>query len=91
MEENKKIKLLETLNANHSWPSVYMFKFIIPSDSSKIARLESIFNAETAEIRSRESNKGKYTSVTIKELMLSAEGVLEYYALASKIEGVIAL
>ena len=64
MEENKKIKLLETLNANHSWPSVYMFKFIIPSDSSKIARLESIFNAETAEIRSRESSCRVYLFIS---------------------------
>jgi uncharacterized protein len=91
MEENKRNKLIETLDATHSWPSVYMFKFIIPSDISKIARLEAIFNTETAEIRSRESANGKYTSVTIKELMLNAEGVLDYYAKASKIEGVMAL
>jgi uncharacterized protein len=91
MEEDKLKKLIETLDSNHSWPSVYMFKFIIPSDNSKIARLEAIFNTEIAEIRSRESANGKYTSITVKELMLNAQGVLEYYRLAAQIEGLIAL
>jgi putative lipoic acid-binding regulatory protein len=44
-----------------------------------------------AEMTNRHSAGGKYMSITIKEMMLSADEVIERYEKASAIEGVRAL
>jgi hypothetical protein len=85
----ERVKL--ALDKNHDWPSVYMFKFIVPSDNEKIAKVEALFNSNTAEIRLRPSKNGKYTSITAKEVMVDADHVLKCYEDASQIEGLIAL
>ena len=83
-------KLREQLNSQHSWPSVYMFKFIAPADNRIFAMLNDIFPTP-AEVTNRHSAGGKYMSVTVKEMMLSADEVIERYEKASAIEGVRAL
>lgn len=84
-------RIKKLLNDQHEWPAVFMFKFVVPSDNEKIAKVESMFNTKTAEVRQKGSSKGNYTAVTIKEVMVSAEAVLEKYEEAAKIEGLIAL
>lgn len=84
-------RIKSALDQNHSWPSVYMFKFIVPSNNEKIAQVEALFNSKTAEIKMNQSKTGKFTSVTAKEVMTSADAVLEYYKEAAKIEGLISL
>ncbi len=84
-------RLKKILDDQHEWPSVFMFKFVIPSENEKIARVEAMFNTRTAEIRQKTSSKGNYTSITIREVMVSADAVLEKYAEANEIEGLIAL
>lgn len=79
------------LNEEHNWPAVFMFKFVVPSENEKIARVEAMFNAETAELRQRRSSKGNYTSITVRVVMTSAEAVLDVYKEAKTIEGLIAL
>lgn len=91
MDQDRLNEIKATLNENHDWPSVFMFKFIVPSDNKKIAKVEALFNTKTAEIRRKPSSKGNYTSITAKEVMTSAEKVLETYEEAYKIEGLIAL
>jgi uncharacterized protein len=82
-------KLREQLTANFSWPSVYMFKFIAPADHRTYALLHDLF--PSSEITNRHSSGGKYMSITIKELMLSADEVIDRYQKASAIDGVRAL
>jgi putative lipoic acid-binding regulatory protein len=72
------------------WPSLYMFKFIVPSDNKKIAQVESLFG-DDAEVKHQPSSNGKYTSITAREVMLSVDDVLMVYQQASAIEGIIAL
>lgn len=84
-------RIKTVLDQNHDWPSVYMFKFIVPSDNEKIAQVEALFNSKTAEIKMSQSTKGKFTSITAKEVMTSADAVLKYYEEAAKIEGLISL
>lgn len=91
METSDFDRIRKTLDATHDWPALFMFKFIIPADNEKLAQVEALFNATTAEIRLRPSKNGNYTSITAKEIMLSAEAVLERYERAAKIEGLIAL
>jgi putative lipoic acid-binding regulatory protein len=83
-------KLRVQLNEFHQWPSIYMFKFVIPTDEKKIIQLHTLFG-ESAEIRSKLSGKGNYTSMTIRSMMLNADAVFDKYIEASKIEGIISL
>ena len=82
-------ELLKKLE-NDPWPAMYMFKFIVPSDNHKIALVERLFD-DGAEINHQPSSGGKYTSITIRQVMLSATAVIEVYRQASTIEGIISL
>jgi putative lipoic acid-binding regulatory protein len=73
-----------------SWPAVYMFKFIVPSDNHKIALVESFFE-DDAELNHQPSSNGKYTSITIRQVMLDADSIIEVYKKAAAIEGIISL
>lgn len=84
-------KLKSQLDEGFEWPTVYMFKFIVPADNQKVAQVENLFNTKESSVRTRQSSKGNYVSVTAKELMMSPESVIERYLDAEKIEGLIAL
>ena len=84
-------RIKKSLDALHDWPTVYMFKFIVPSDNKKIALVEALFDSDTAQIRRKQSAKGNYTSLTVREVMTDADTVLDRYKKASEIEGLIAL
>jgi len=72
------------------WPRLYLFKFISPSDNHKIALITNMFN-EVSDITIRPSSKGTYTSISVKEIMISSKKVIEMYEKAAEIEGVIIL
>lgn len=72
------------------WPDVYMFKFIVPNQSDKVAQVTALFNNST-DIVMHPSKTGKYISVTAKELMLDVNSILVKYEEAALIEGLIAL
>jgi len=89
--EGKYDKLLQQLKDGFEWPSVYMFKFIIAADNQKLAQVENLFNSKEATVRITQSRKGNYLSVTAKEMMMSAEKVIDRYKEAEEIEGLITL
>jgi hypothetical protein len=72
------------------WPRLYLFKFISPSDNHKIALITNMFD-DVSDINIRPSSKGKYTSISVKEIMMNSERVIELYEEAAKIDGVIIL
>ncbi len=84
-------KLRAQLSEGFEWPTVYMFKFIIPADNERLAKVESLFNTREAQVNTRQSSKGNYISITAKELMMSPERVIDRYLQAEEIEGLIAL
>lgn len=90
MDEEQLNKLRNRLNEMHKWPSIYMFKFILPSDEERITRLKTIFG-ESAEFRIKLSEKGNYTSITVREMMLDADSIFDRYRAAGTIEGIISL
>jgi len=71
----------------HTWPSLYMFKFIAPK--GKEDQLKKIFPKN--EFIQRESKEGNYFSLTFKILVNSSDEVIRIYEKVNKIEGVIAL
>lgn len=85
-------KLKAQLYDSTSWPSEYLYKFIIKTDSHKIAILEAIFDNLGAVINTTESKNGNYTSVSVNVLLKDPETVIEkYLEVAEKVEGVISL
>lgn len=90
MNVEQELKLRMQLDKMHNWPDVYMFKFVLPKDQAKIDELLSHFT-EKADITQRESSTGKYISVTIKEVMLSTDAVVERYRSINNIEGLLSL
>ena len=94
--ENKKSeefykRLKDELFQNTPWPSDYLYKFIIPTDKEKIATIHKIFDNTGAVIESKQSRKGKYTSVSVTVNLVSPDEVIRYYREVGKIEGVISL
>ncbi|HPT13373.1 MAG TPA: hypothetical protein PK796_01190 [Bacteroidales bacterium] len=88
--ENELERLKAILESGTSWPSVYLFKLIIPSDHRIFALVRGLFPDE-ARIFLRNSESGKYIIITVEELMLSADEVIGRYRKALDIEGVIML
>ena len=84
-------RLKEQLKLDTSWPAPYMYKFIVPAQLDRIAKIRAIFDGTNATIQTRDSSKGTYTSVSIKVNMESPDAVIKKYLEVSKLEGVISL
>lgn len=85
-DELKK-KLEESID---SFPYIYMFKFIIKSDNRTMALVEVIFD-DDADIIQKQSTKGNYVSITVKQVVMSVDEIISIYEKAAEIEGVISL
>lgn len=81
-------KLKEQLDGQE-WPAVYFFKFIVPNDNEKVAKISSLFGE--AEINFKTSRTGKFISISAKEVMLNTDAIIKVYKQASQIKGVISL
>lgn len=75
---------------NQEWPNVYFFKFIVPNEPESIAKVTALFDA-TSDLSYHTSSNGKYVSVSVKELMLDSDSIIEKYKKASLIKGIISL
>lgn len=85
------VRLKEQLEESTTWPSNYLYKFIIPTDTEKIAEIHAVFDNTGAVIESKKSKKGKYTSISITVNLENAEAVIVKYKEVGLIEGVISL
>jgi putative lipoic acid-binding regulatory protein len=90
MKEDDLNRLKEKLEETTAFPSVYMFKLIVPSENRSIALVENIFGEE-ADMLTKESGKGNYTSITVKQVVISADEIIDIYRKAAGIKGVIFL
>lgn len=84
-------RLREELQKSTSWPSNYLYKFIIPTDPERIEQIGSIFNNTGAVIESKKSRNGKYTSLSITVHLENPDQVIEKYREVGKVKGVISL
>jgi putative lipoic acid-binding regulatory protein len=75
------------LDEHHTWPSTYIFKFIVPAE--KVEEVKALFPEHT--VREKISKEGKYIGVTIEAEMANSDAVIQYYVAASHIEGIVAL
>ncbi|MFD2914751.1 DUF493 family protein [Psychroserpens luteus] len=85
-------KLRVQLQETATWPSEYLYKFIVPSEATKIKKIEDLFDNLGAVISTKESGKGKYTSISINLQMKDPDAVItKYKEVADQVEGVISL
>lgn len=77
----------EKLDRHYAWPSLYVFKFIVPA--GKEEAVKKLFPKHTTS--EKHSKEGRYTSLTVQMMMPSSEAVVSIYERASVIEGLIAL
>lgn|SRR5690606_3560211 len=85
-------KLRSQLYATASWPSEYLYKFIVVSEGDKVLQIESVFDNMGAVITTKPSKNGKYISVSINLMMSTPEIVIEKYKeVTENVEGVISL
>ncbi len=75
------------LEANHDFPCIYMFKFIVP-----LNKKEALINLlPKVAIKIKTSSSNKFASVTLNVKMESSNKVIEIYNRAYQIEGIIAI
>lgn len=77
----------EKLDRHYHWPSLYIFKFIVPKGKEK--EVKQLFPLHLA--TQKASKNGNYVSVTIQMMMPSSDAVVDVYLSAAQIEGLIAL
>ena len=84
--------LKEKLQDTSVWPSEYLYKFIIKSDSVKINTIECIFDNMGAVIKTNPSKNGNYTSVSVNVVMNNPDDVIvKYKEVGNQVEEVISL
>jgi len=87
MDEQWVKSFREKLDRHYAWPSLYMFKFIVPKGKEdEVRRLFPLHN--TSE---KLSKQGNYASITVQMMMPSSDAVIQIYEQAASIEGLIAL
>jgi putative lipoic acid-binding regulatory protein len=84
-------RLKEELRTTSLWPSLYLYKFIVPTDAAKIIAVENEFDNMGAVITTVQSKNGNFTSISVNVQMTSPEHVVEKYLAVSVIDGIISL
>ncbi len=84
-------RLRKELEKSTTWPSQYLFKFIVRSDEDKITEIIGVFDNMGAVIDTKTSSNNKYTSVSIQLELEGPDAVIEKYKEVGKIEGVLSL
>lgn len=81
----------ELITTTPKWPTEYLYKFIVPSDPSKVATVESAFDGLGAVIKTSQSKTGKFTSLSVNVMMPDADSIIEKYISVSGVEGIVSL
>ena len=84
-------RLIEGLYNTTAWPSDYLFKFIVPTNTDSIKRIHGVFDNTGAVIELKESKTGKYTSLSVTVNLKNPEEVVRFYKEVGAIDGVISL
>ena len=85
------IKLKAQLEDTTTFPSKYLYKFIVPTDGNQVEEVKELFNNGGAVIETKKSKTGKYNSLSIFLNVKNAEEVIAYYKKADVIKGIISL
>ena len=78
------VRLKDELEDSTSWPSEYLYKFIVPTSKEKVDKIENAF-------QTNESKTVKYTGVSIQVVMENPTQVIPKNQELATIEGIISL
>ena len=84
-------KLKTTLEETSSFPSSYLYKFIVPSGGGQLEKVKDVFKELEVKMSTKVSRTGKYDSVSIEMQVDSADQVISIYKEMESIEGIISL
>ncbi|KGK29595.1 DUF493 family protein [Cellulophaga sp. E6(2014)] len=84
-------KLKERLVETSTFPTTYLYKFIVPTAGTGVKEIESAFDDTDAVVINKLSKNGKFTSVSISLRLESAEAIIAYYKKVAGVEGLISL
>lgn len=84
-------RLKVELDLSASWPSIYLYKFIVPSEKENILRVEEAFDCMGAVIKTTKSKTGKFTSISVDVMMKDSQEIIDKYIELSTIKGIISL
>jgi putative lipoic acid-binding regulatory protein len=77
------------LDNSNTWPALYLFKFIVPSEADNVARVE-LFDCMGAVIKTTKSKTGKFTSVSVDVQVKDSQEIIDKY-LEVSIKGIVSL
>jgi putative lipoic acid-binding regulatory protein len=84
-------RLKDQLAESGQWPSNYLYKFIVTTDTEKIRQIQDIFDNTGAVIESKQSKNAKYTSLSITVNLKDPDEVIRKYKEVGQVKGVISL
>lgn len=84
-------RLKVELDLNNSWPALYLFKFIVPTENENVEKVQLAFDCMGAVIKTTKSKTGKYTSLSIDVQMKDSQEVIDKYIEVSTIKGIVSL
>ena len=84
-------RLKVELEMSTTWPSIYLFKFIVPSVADNVEQVEKAFDCMGAVIKTTKSKTGKFTSISVDVMMKDSQEIIDKYIEVSTIKGIISL
>ncbi len=84
-------RLKVELENSTTWPAVYLFKFIVPSENDNVIQVEEAFNDMGAVIKTKKSKTGKFTSISVDVNMNNPQEIIKKYIEVSTIKDIISL
>jgi putative lipoic acid-binding regulatory protein len=84
-------RLKVELDLSNTWPAIYLYKFIVPTDKENILRVEEAFDCMGAVIKTTKSKTGKFTSISVDVMMKDSQEIIDKYIELSTIKGIISL
>jgi putative lipoic acid-binding regulatory protein len=84
-------RLKVELDMSNTWPALYLFKFIVPTENDNVERVELAFDCMGAIIKTTKSKTGKFTSISVDVQVKDAQEIVDKYLEVSTIKGIISL
>lgn len=84
-------RLKVELDMSTTFPALYLFKFIVPTEKDNIERVELAFDCMGAVIKTTKSKTGKFTSISVDVQVKDSQEIIDKYLEVATIEGIISL
>ncbi|WP_269684060.1 DUF493 family protein [Flavobacterium lacustre] len=84
-------RLKVELDMSNTWPALYLFKFIVPSEADNVERVELTFDCMGAVIKTTKSKTGKFTSISVDVQVKDAQEIIDKYQEVATIKGIVSL